>query len=130
MTRGPGLVKALAGINVLLVSNDAETRDLLEAVLAYCGALVTFAASANDALAVFRRTHVDVVVTSVTLPDRDAFSLLRELRDVSSEPAPVVAVAERDVSDRALLEGFDAYVRKPFDPWEFCRVIAGLTRRA
>lgn len=132
MARGPELVKALSGVVILVVDDSAEARDLLESVFGYCGAVVELAMSVNEALDLFRRRPVDIVIVSVVVPDGDAHRLVHELHAMARTdgPVPVVAVAGRDVSERTLREGFESYVRRPIDPWELCRVVAALVRRA
>ena len=132
MARGPELVKALSGVVILVVDDSAEARDLLESVFGYCGAVVELAMSVNEALDLFRRRPVDIVIVGVVVLDGDAHRLVHELHAMARTdgPVPVVAVAGRDVSERALREGFESYVRRPIDPWELCRVVAALVRRA
>jgi CheY-like chemotaxis protein len=116
-------------VNVLLVEESADIRDVLEAVLAYCGALVTGAASARDALDAFRRTPARVVVVGGLLPTGEATRLVRVLRGaLADERVAVVRVGAE--AEPELRDGFDAHVRTPFDPWEFCRLVAGLARTA
>ena len=126
--RGPGLVKALAGISVLVVDEDAETRELLEAVLVYSGAFVALAATASEALGVHRRRNADVMVAAVSSRG-DALRLGRELTK-AAKPAGVVAIAGPEIDESALREHFAAYVRRPVDLRELCRAIAALARKA
>lgn len=126
--RGPGLVKALAGISVLVVDEDAETRELLEAVLLYSGAFVTLAATASEALAVHQRRNADVMVAGLTSRD-DAARLGRELTKAAT-PAGVVAIAGPEINESVLREHFAAHVRRPVDLRELCGVIAALARKA
>jgi DNA-binding response OmpR family regulator len=125
---GPGLVKALVGIGVLVVDEDAETRELLEAVLMYAGALVALAATASEALAMHRRRNTDVMVVSLR-SRHDAAELGRELAK-AAKPAPVVAIAGPEIAEGVLCEHFAAHVRRPMDPRELCQVIAALARKA
>ena len=126
--RGPRLVKALVGINVLVIDEDAETRELLENVLVYSGAFVVLAATTSEALALHRRRGADVLVAGLTSPD-EAFRLGRELTK-AAQPAPVVAIAGPEIDESVLREHFAEYVRRPVDPRELCRVIAAMARKA
>jgi CheY-like chemotaxis protein len=129
----PGIPKLLEGVRVLVVESEPDARDLLEAVFAYCGALVTHAASARQALAQARSLTPDVIVTGIAQPDEDGYWLIRELRalDGAAGAIPVVALAagREDTPERTLAAGFDAHVRKPVDPWELCRTVAGLAHK-
>ena len=130
--REPAAIKALAGVHVLVADPNRDMRDLLEAVFTYCGAFVTVAISAADALDITRRHRPDVVVADLDLAGPRA-ELVGQLRALDPRPPlPVVAVVGgRDPSAHALLSaGFAAHVRKPIDPWALCRIVASLSQKA
>ena len=61
MTRGGFFaVDSLRGVHVLVVDDEADCRDLLTAILGYCGALVTTAGSTGEALHVMELIKPDV----------------------------------------------------------------------
>jgi CheY-like chemotaxis protein len=130
--RDPGVLKALVGVHVLVVNDDISTRELLHAVLTYCGAFVSHAPTAAEALDTITKRMPDVVLADIMLPGEDGYSLTRRLRAGDETRAiPIVAlVAGREHGpDRTLSAGFDAHVRMPVDPWELCRMLASLTRK-
>lgn len=124
---------ALIGVHVLVVDDDEDSREIIQTVLRYCGALVTLAASATDALRTLGRVTPDVVVSDIAMPGRDGYWLLHQVRALpSGRDLPVVAItghADRHRPERTLDAGFQAHVRKPVDPWELCRVLISVTRR-
>jgi CheY-like chemotaxis protein len=126
---------ALVGLHVLVVDDDADARDLLRTVLEYGGALVTSVASARDALRTLQRMTPDAVVTDIAMPRENGYWLIRELRAldaVKGQRTPAIAItalAHLHGPDRTLGAGFDVHLSKPVDPWELCRVVAGLSRR-
>jgi len=128
VARGPDVPKALLGVHVLVVDDDPAARGLLEAVLTYCGAFVSAAATAREALDQHRRQPIDVVVAAVILPGEDGYWLVREI----GARVPVVALAtgRGHGPDRTLTAGFQGHLRKPVDPWELCGIVAGLARKA
>jgi CheY-like chemotaxis protein len=127
---------SLAGVHVLLVEDEPDCLEMLRAVLEYCGALVTGALSADEALNVMRRVKPDVLVSDVMMPERDGYWLIRRVRALSPEeggatPAIVVtALAYRADRERVLSEGFQAHLTKPVDPWELCAAVSNLVKRA
>jgi CheY-like chemotaxis protein len=127
---------ALTGVHVVVVDDDEDARDLLRTVLAYCGALVTVAPGATEALALIERVLPDAVVCDIAMPEHDGYWFLRALRARPPDKGgaiPVLAVTAHGYlhgPDRTLPAGFDAHIRKPIDPWEMCRVLAGLARRS
>lgn len=124
----------LAGVHVLLVEDEPDSRELLRAAMEYAGALVTEASSARAALNVLRSISPDVLVTDIVMAHEDGFWLLREVRALERGariPAIAVTALGGAVERRRLVEaGFQAQLTKPVDPWEFCAIVAGLARRA
>jgi CheY-like chemotaxis protein len=131
VAREPDILKALVGVHVLVADDDANARELLETVLTYCGAFVTMVATADTALETLRAQPVDVVIADVLLPEQDGYWLVREVHALG-RGVPVVALATDRVDgpDRTLAAGFQGHLRKPVDPWEMCRMVASLARKA
>jgi len=127
---------ALVGLHVLVVDDDAEARQLIRTVLEYGGALVTVLATARDALRQLQRVTPDALVTDIAMPHENGYWLIRELRAldaIKGHRVPAIAItahAEAHGPERTLGAGFDAHLRKPLDPWELCRLIASLARKA
>jgi CheY-like chemotaxis protein len=127
---------ALVGLHVLVVDDDAEARELIRTVLEYGGALVTVVATARDALRTLQRLTPDAVLSDIAMPHENGYWLIREIRALDAARGhrlPVIAITGHTLvhgPDRTLPAGFDAHLRKPVDPWELCRTIAALARRA
>lgn len=125
---------ALKGVHVLLVEDDDDSRELLQTILEYCGALVTAVASAPDAMSTLERVKLDVLLSDLSMPRHDGYWLIRQVRALPAErggtmPAiAITALGHHDV-DRSLSAGFQAHLRKPVDPWELARTISGLAGR-
>jgi CheY-like chemotaxis protein len=125
-------VDSLKGVHVLVVDNEVDGRELLTAILHYCGALVTAVASADDAVAVMALIKPDVIVTDVVMRDRDGFWLIAKVRSLKPEDGgvvPAIAISATTTPgerERTRAAGFDVYLVKPLDPWELCRSITGL----
>jgi CheY-like chemotaxis protein len=74
----------------------------------------------------------DVLVSDIGMPGRDGFELIREVRARLGAGIPAVAVTaytRGSDRDRALEEGFQAFVGKPIEPDALVEVVAGLTGR-
>ena len=134
----PGDCASLAGLRVLVVDDDADTRTLLRALLERCGAAVALAASAAEALEHLRRAEAalpDVLVSDIGMPHEDGYQLIRRVRALPAErggqipAAALTAYARVEDRARALAEGYQAHVSKPVDPAELTAVIADLAAR-
>jgi PAS domain S-box-containing protein len=126
----------LAGITVLVVDDHPDARDLVTRVLEDCGARVTAAGSAEEALSLVQSQAPHVLVTDIGMPETDGFELLRRIRALDPERGgriPAVALtAFARPEDRTLVlrSGFQVHVPKPVDPAELVATVASVARRA
>jgi PAS domain S-box-containing protein len=120
--------------HVLVVDDDADTRDFLAYALGGAGMKVTVAATAVEALRAVASEPCQVVVSDLSMPAEDGYALIRELRlldAITGHRRPAVALtahARPDDRRRALEAGFDAYLVKPVDAKDLIAVIARLLR--
>lgn len=127
---------SLVGVHVLVVDDDPDARHVFRTILQYCGALVTTASSAREALAVLGRVVPDVIVADIVLPGHSGYWLMSEVRKLPKErggAVPALACTgygEDHPSQRLAAAGFQQYMRKPIDPWELSRAIAALARQS
>ena len=135
MRRGDGTHDALLGLHVLVVDDEADARDLFRTVLEYCGALVTVASSALDAMAMLERVTPDAILTDVAMPVHDGYWLVSAVRQLPPDrggSVPMIAITaygEKHGPERTLSNGFEMHLRKPLDPWELCRSLGSIARR-
>jgi len=124
----------LAGTKVLLVDDEADSRDCLTQVLGSAGAEVVSVASSKDALRVFSRVRPDVLLSDIGLPGEDGYTLIRQIRAFSREQGGMIpalaltAYARREDAARAREAGFDVHIPKPIEPSALVEVVARLTR--
>lgn len=114
---------SLQGVTVLVVDDDAAARELFAAILGGLGARVMCAESAANAMDIFERHPVQMLIIDIGMPDEDGFMLLKRIRDrerasgLSQTPAvAVTAYAGTLARDRTLEAGFAAHVPKPVLP--------------
>jgi CheY-like chemotaxis protein len=135
--------RALDGVRVLIVEDEADTRELLGRMLARCGAEVSEAGSAAQALAALDAMSANgtgrlphVLVSDIGMPQEDGFALLARLRERSPERGgaiPVMALtayARSEDRHRALAAGFAAHLAKPVEPQDLVATVARLARAA
>jgi PAS domain S-box-containing protein len=120
----------LEGLSILLVDDDAETRESLALLLGLRGASVQHAGSVADALARCAEHPPDVVISDISMPDQDGYALVEALRRADAERRPLVVAltgfASASDRSRATGAGFDAHVSKPIDFDELVGTILGL----
>ncbi len=125
----------LEGLRILLVDDEADSRELLNTVIGSCGARVKTANSAAEAFEIIQSEPFDVIVSDIGMPEEDGFSLIRKIRELSNEEGgnvPAIALtAYARIEDRikALRSGFQMHVSKPVEPSELIVVVANLAGR-
>ncbi|HYR96833.1 MAG TPA: response regulator, partial [Candidatus Binatus sp.] len=124
----------LRGVRVLIVDDDPDARELMATILAACGAEVSLAASAMEALDVLQLGTPDVFISDIAMPDADGYALLRRIRapdtgDRGLVPAIAVTAHAGPTGRRhALAAGYQLHLGKPFEPAELVAAVAGLAR--
>jgi CheY-like chemotaxis protein len=125
---GMRLVRPLAGYRVLVVEDDADSREAIRLTLEASGAIVVAAASASDALAALAAQPCDVVVSDLAMPEQSGFWLITKIRQLfPRRHVPVIAVTGHPFPpDGVLRAGFDDVMQKPPDPDALCAAVAAL----
>ncbi|MDQ3171611.1 MAG: response regulator, partial [Acidobacteriota bacterium] len=124
-----------AGLRVLVVEDDRDSRELVEALLSERGADVTAVESVTDAIAAFDAAVPDVVLSDIAMHGRDGYALIQWIREQPGEPGDVPAIAltayagEAD-RKRVMAAGFQAFVAKPFDSDMLIATVTSVARRA
>jgi CheY-like chemotaxis protein/nitrogen-specific signal transduction histidine kinase len=125
----------LDGLRVLVVDDEPDTREMLKAGLGQCGALVTAAGSAAEALSEMAEAPPDVLISDIGMPDDDGYSLIRKVRALDAAQGgkvPAIALtAYARAEDRmqALRAGYQMHVTKPVELAELAAVVASLAKR-
>ena len=134
----PGLFSTpdlLTGVRVVVVEDEADTRELLALSLQQCGAEVAAFGSVPEALASFDLAVPDVLLSDIGVPGEDGYSLIRKVR--AREPAlggnvpaaALTAYARAEDRLRALEAGYQTHLAKPVDPAELIATVARLAGR-
>src|SRR5262249_1821825 len=125
----------LENVHVLVVEDEADSRELVAALLSAHRARVTVAANAQEALELLQVNNPDVLVSDIEMPLHDGFWLIQQVRSDDrsyGNRIPAIALsAHARTQDRvkALSAGFQMHLAKPFDPMELVGAIARLLDR-
>jgi hypothetical protein len=119
----------LSGMDILVVEDDAEAREMLSMVLRERGASVRLARDATEATAALQAARPQVLVSDIGLPGKDGYELMRELRRAEHAGGPrlpavaLTAFARAKDRELALDAGFDAHCAKPLQPNELVGIL-------
>jgi PAS domain S-box-containing protein len=123
---------SLSGRRILIVDDDAESREVLMATLRFAGAEVSALDSGTAALEYMNSYRPDLVLTDIAMPEVDGYELQRRLRERGDlGTTKIVALTAFPASAVNMNEqGFDIYLRKPIDPYELTQKLSEVLRSA
>ena len=123
---------SLAGVSILVVEDEQDTRNLLCFILQQAGAKVAEASSAKDGLAALATSKFDVLISDIGMPHEDGLSLIRKVRALPPErggriPAlALTAYATKEDRMQTLRAGYQMHAAKPVDISELLLIISAL----
>jgi CheY-like chemotaxis protein len=124
----------LDGIGVLVVDDDADTREMVQRLLVSRGASVVTASSAAEALAsIESAVGVGLLVTDIAMPSMDGLELVRQVRQRGLGEAELPAIiltafVSAEDQRRASVAGAQAHLAKPIDFSALLQEIVRLTK--
>lgn len=125
----------LNGLRILVVDDESDSRELVNAILTRCGSEVRCCESVTEAIKVVREWKPDLLVSDIGMPNEDGFDLIKKLRKQRLKLAreiPAIALtayATDDDRNRTLSAGFQMHISKPIEPKALVRSIAGAVGR-
>lgn len=129
---GNGSSARIGGPRILVVDDDADSRNLVATVLALDTYVVTEAESGDHALRLLANEHFDAVMLDLAMPGLDGIEVLRWIRrSPRTAQVPVLIVTARHQVDdmvEGLEVGANDYISKPFTPEELLARLRGHLR--
>lgn len=132
---------ALEGLQILVVDDDSDSRDLIQFVLEQMGAIVTSVESAMAALQSLGQSSYDVLISDIGMPEVDGYMLMHQVRSLYSnrnaqiseqvvipKTIALTAYAGEYNCQRAIKAGFQKHLSKPVEPGELIQTIINLTK--
>ena len=124
---------SLENITLLLVEDETDAREMTTLILEQCGASVISANSVRQALKQYRQHQIDAVVSDISMPSKDGYELIRQIRDRQDEKSDIPAIAltahaREEDKQKALEAGFDLHLSKPIEPLRLVESLSQLIR--
>lgn len=117
-------------LNILIVEDDEDTAEVVCAVLNEAGFQTSAVDRGDDAIDHINRKTPDLVLLDLDLPDISGMEVLRSVRARYFLPMIILSGYGHDRDRvRALEEGADDYMGKPFSPEELVARVRALLRR-
>lgn len=116
--------------NILVVDDEKEITDAIEIYLKNQGYTVLKAYDGNEALEIFRKEEIHLILIDVMMPKIDGIHVTMKIREESEVPIIFISAKSQDIDKvLGLNVGGDDYVTKPFNPIELiARVNSNLRR--
>jgi len=116
--------------NLLVVDDDPELRELIQAYLEQQGFRVACVESGETMDEYLQEHEVDLLILDLMLPGEHGLSIAQRLKKHSSLPIIIVSAQGEDVDRIVGLEvGADDYLAKPFNPRELLARVRAVLRR-
>lgn len=129
------LATNLSELQILVVDDDRDSRELVAFLLRQQGAIVTEAESAREALNYLKQTEFNLLVSDIGMPDLDGYALIRQIRSRSinqNSAIPAIALtayAGEIDQKQALAVGFQQHLTKPIEPEMLVQMVQTLVEK-
>jgi signal transduction histidine kinase/CheY-like chemotaxis protein len=126
--------RTLTGVDVLMVDDDMDARDVAKRALEACGARVITTGEVTAALDLFLQFKPAVLISDISMPEIDGHELIRRIRS-RPDGREVIAIAlsamaRPDDATRSLRAGFQAHLTKPIDIVDLESIVSQMRRSA
>jgi len=125
----PATERRQSGRHIVLIEDNADGREALQALLEILGHRVEAAPDGPRGVELALRTRPDVVLVDIGLPGLDGYQVAKMIRTRVGRGVVLVALTgygQPEDRRRALEAGFDAHLVKPIDTEELSRLLAEL----
>ena len=111
--------------SILIVDDDASVRKTLSSILSQEGYIVETMDNGKQALKAIEKEHFDVALIDIQLPDVKGVDLLAKIKQKQPRMVRIIITGfpSMDNAIKAVNEGADGYVLKPFDPQQLLETI-------
>lgn len=103
---------------MLLVDDTEINLDILEGIFE-ADFIILKALNGKQALKVLKSQKVDIVILDVVMPEMDGFGVLEAMKEdpaLADIPVIIATADEGENEERALLNGADDFIKKPYNP--------------
>jgi len=120
---------------ILIVEDDLENRQLMQAYLTNINCEIEYAASGNEGLQLYKKMHPHLIITDIQMPEMDGFKLTSLIRQYEKEygirEATIFALSADALPEHkatAQEVGVNKYLTKPISKIQFIQSLAEAER--
>ncbi|OGF44750.1 MAG: DNA-binding response regulator [Candidatus Firestonebacteria bacterium RIFOXYD2_FULL_39_29] len=118
-------------MRILVIEDEKKIANIIKKVLKKSKYAVDVATTASEAIYLSDVNTYDLLIMDIMLPDKDGFTLCREIRQKKMDVPILMLTARNNAKDKitGLDSGADDYLTKPFSIGELLARIRALLRR-
>jgi CheY-like chemotaxis protein len=123
---------SLQNAKILVVEDEADSRDIISVVLTASGAEVRTARSVKEGLELLQAWQPNLLISDIGMPHEDGYALIQQVRQLPATAGgaiPAIALtayARPEDRNKALALGFQQHLTKPISPTELNAAVASL----
>ena len=104
-------------INILIVDDHEDSRDILGKVLKFKGYNVEGVGSGLEAISKLKQKFFNLVFLDIRLPDKSGLDVLKSIKEISEDTIVIMATASvpKEISVQAMEAGAYSYITKPLN---------------
>ena len=116
---------------ILLVDDEVEITEINKRYLIQAGYEVNVAHDGQEALEIFQKYSIDLIITDIMMPNMDGYDLIGEVQYLSPEQPFLFITAKTSEPDKiySLSMVADDFITKPFSPRELVVRVNNILRR-
>ncbi|MES9546132.1 response regulator transcription factor [Streptococcus intermedius] len=116
---------------ILLVDDEVEITEINKRYLIQAGYEVNVAHDGQEALEIFQKYSIDLIITDIMMPNMDGYDLIGEVQYLSPEQPFLFITAKTSEPDKiySLSMGADDFITKPFSPRELVLRVNNILHR-
>lgn len=112
---------SLQGLKLLVVEDEVDAREMVTLILEQYGAEIITAESVERALVEYEKHQPDIIISDISMPEKDGYNLIWQIRNSSSAKSNLPAIAltayASETDRKRILEaGFNLHLSKPIQP--------------
>ena len=116
---------------VLVVEDDATSRELISTMLTGAGYSVALVEDGAKTLEVAKKLHPFAITLDLNLPEMDGTEVLGNLKNnTSTSSIPVIVLSSLDVQDVGMVAGIEGHLTKPIEADQLLAVLSNIRDRS
>ncbi|MDR5659066.1 response regulator [Serpentinicella sp. ANB-PHB4] len=116
---------------IIVIDDDIEMLNFLDSILTNYGYKVLISSNPEEAMSLLKTEPFDLVITDIMMPGKTGFDIHNYVIEEKIE-IPVIFLTglhEQDLKWKALRDGVDYFIEKPFEPEELLARAEGIIRK-